>query len=69
LRSVTNLIASDETLRLALQSILTKKACDNESLYQRLWAVGLIEGEDRHHVVFRSRVYEDLCRKVLRNFA
>jgi hypothetical protein len=67
LRFMTNLIGSDETLRLALKSILTKRTCDNESLYQRFWAVGLIRGEDRNHVMFRSRVYEDLCRKVLLN--
>jgi hypothetical protein len=67
MRQLMNLIGSDEPLRRALRSILDRGRCDDEPLYQRLWAVGLIRGEDRDRVEFRSRVYEDFCRAILRD--
>ncbi|HKI17376.1 MAG TPA: AAA-like domain-containing protein, partial [Isosphaeraceae bacterium] len=67
LRLMMNLIGSNEQLRFILRSILTRKKCDDESMYQRLWAVGLIRGENRDHAMFRSRIYEDFCRQFLGN--
>jgi hypothetical protein len=65
LRFLTNLFRGDEPLRVALRSILEKKTCEDEMLYQRLWAVGLIRGDGRGHVEFRARVYEGFFRNVL----
>ena len=45
LRFLTSLVHEDEPLRQAVRSILNNKACDDESMFQRLWAVGLIRGE------------------------
>jgi hypothetical protein len=65
LRYLTNRVLSDAPLNRALRSILKRGACDDERLFQRLWAVGLIRGEARDRVAFRSRVYESFIGKRL----
>jgi hypothetical protein len=65
LRFFTRLVHEDRALRDALRSILDHNLCDDELLFQRLWAVGLIRGENRGQVEFRAKLYEDLFRNII----
>src|SRR5262249_17885627 len=63
LKRLLNSTFADETLRLALRSILNRGLCDDEFVFQRLWSIGVIRGESRDHAVFRCQLYENYFRK------
>jgi hypothetical protein len=58
-------LSKDTGLKSALIRILQTGRCDDESHFQRLSAVGLIQGGDRQSARLRSQVYETYFRRHL----
>jgi len=48
----------DPKLKAAFKNILQSRKCDEEGHFQRLTAVGLVEGPDRRSARVRCRLYQ-----------
>jgi hypothetical protein len=59
------LVSADNDLRDDLLRILTNGECPDDSAFNRLFSAGLLRAGDRHHCVFRSRLYEEFFRDKL----
>src|SRR5262245_16047405 len=57
LRRYNWLLQESKELKDALRQILRDNRCDDERLFQRLRAAGLIRGETRHEARIRCELY------------
>ena len=52
-------------LKTALRGVLKQNTCDDEALFQRLLAAGLIKGDSKQHTTMRCQLYADYCHQHL----
>jgi len=65
LSHLLNILYHDNSLLTAVRKILNDGKCDDETVFQRLWSVGLIRGETGRKVWLRYKIYERYFRKKL----
>ena len=65
LRRFLWILQEQPELRDAMKRVLRDNSCDDEAVFQRLLAAGLVKGEHRGAVEPRCRLYRDYFRKCL----